>query len=731
MSVLRRAKLRTPDGIESIEYPLGVDAENVEVANSENLSQRLARIDEDLEKNEEDIAAVSELAGTNKQNIGANEIRIDALERRSASVDKKIYYFNTIAEMKSANLKENDVCQTLGYYEVNDGGTGLYKIVDDDTLIDDGGSIHELDNGLNAQLIIKDDSINIRQFGAKGDNSTDDTIAIQNALKFRENKYLKVIFNENDTYLMQKEVYLYSNTDIELNNCTIKDKYSGGATDSYVQFGNGLRFLNNIESLKIAGYGALKNITIRNGILDGNKSGMLFGLIHAENIKFENIYFKDCSVGTHIMDLGGCRNIVIEKCDFSGSYIIDSNNYREMIQPDFATYTSVPYWGNDESYAFDDLPCENISIDKCNFEKGNGTHYPNAIGSHSYIGTEIHNNIKITNCIFYDFTYANIRFPKVQNLIIEDNIFYNNEVSYSNDRSVINLNSIGDTQQNKKVDNHITIRNNKFYSNMEERSSIGIEIYGYSDLEASEISISNNYFESTYLKTSGNPGSDFVHIGNADNVSINNNIIKYARNSIYKVINSQLGLLRVENNEFINCKDIIRCNSADSVVYPRLYVVNNNTWTQDNNSVNDTRFCEELRLNGDIELSESSPRVPFTKLVSGNTDMFPISSDYALILNSNFVKRVKISGCVRIYVNEAHFVSFKIGFWDGQSDHNLCWVANDLEKGFHTIQLPTVHYDIKNLFDAQKIYVYVQTGSTLHAGDKLYENGTILDVAGF
>lgn len=89
MSVLRRAKLRTPDGTESIEYPLGVEAKNVEVTNGENLSQRLVRIDEDLEKNEEDIAAVSELASTNKQNIGVNEIRIDALERRSASAEAK------------------------------------------------------------------------------------------------------------------------------------------------------------------------------------------------------------------------------------------------------------------------------------------------------------------------------------------------------------------------------------------------------------------------------------------------------------------------------------------------------------------------------------------------------------------------------------------------------------------------------------------------------------------
>ena len=160
MSVLRRAKLRTPDGTESIEYPLGVEAENVEVANGENLSQRLARIDEDLEKNEEDIAAVNELAGRNKQNIGANEIRIDALERRNASVDKKPYYFDTIADMKAyQELKAGDMAITLGYYTANDGGAKLYKIVDDNSLVDDGGSVIDLENGLKAELIKLDDYI--------------------------------------------------------------------------------------------------------------------------------------------------------------------------------------------------------------------------------------------------------------------------------------------------------------------------------------------------------------------------------------------------------------------------------------------------------------------------------------------------------------------------------------------------------------------------------------------
>lgn len=197
MSVLRRAKLRTPDGIESIEYPLGVEAENVEVANRENLSQRLARIDEDLEKNEEDIAAVSELAGTNKQNIGANEIRIDALERRSASVDKKPYYFDTVADMKAyQKLVEGDMAITLGYYEANDGGEAEYKIV---SKISQDGYQEKLSNNLYADLMIND-CIRVKNFGAIGNGIADDTDAIQKAMDIAGSKNKPLVFERGKTY---------------------------------------------------------------------------------------------------------------------------------------------------------------------------------------------------------------------------------------------------------------------------------------------------------------------------------------------------------------------------------------------------------------------------------------------------------------------------------------------------------------------------------------------------
>lgn len=69
---------------------------------------------------------------------------------------RKARFYNSVDDMKSdSELKAGQVCKTLGYYSVNDGGGAYYTIREKaDGDVDDGGSLHELANGLIAELII-------------------------------------------------------------------------------------------------------------------------------------------------------------------------------------------------------------------------------------------------------------------------------------------------------------------------------------------------------------------------------------------------------------------------------------------------------------------------------------------------------------------------------------------------------------------------------------------------
>lgn len=128
-----------------------------------------------------------------------------ALSKEYAGMSKfklPIAYYNSVAEMKASETAiVGRPCVTLGYYEPNDGGGGVYIIRQKkESDVDDGGSIIVLDNENVAELII-DGAVNVKQFGAKGNGSTDDTIAIQNAITYSVSSY-KSLYVPKGTYLI-------------------------------------------------------------------------------------------------------------------------------------------------------------------------------------------------------------------------------------------------------------------------------------------------------------------------------------------------------------------------------------------------------------------------------------------------------------------------------------------------------------------------------------------------
>ena len=102
--------------------------------------------------------------------------------------------FDTVSDMQaSENLIDGSYAQTLGFYSIGDGGASLYKITDTGTA--DGMTVISV-GSLYANLVFKD-CMSVKQFGAVGDGTTDDSLAIQTAI----NNSALVEGNLDETYL--------------------------------------------------------------------------------------------------------------------------------------------------------------------------------------------------------------------------------------------------------------------------------------------------------------------------------------------------------------------------------------------------------------------------------------------------------------------------------------------------------------------------------------------------
>ena len=148
--------------------------------------------------------------------IGAEAQNVDTNDGDSvqSKLNKKPYYYNSITDMKAdLKLKTGDMAVTLGYYEPNDGGAGEYKIISGN-YVDDGGSYHELNNNLFAELVIKTEGLNFAQFGAYTNNTNPNitTNRIQQAINYCQEHSIhitdsgKSIYQINDTLSITKKL---------------------------------------------------------------------------------------------------------------------------------------------------------------------------------------------------------------------------------------------------------------------------------------------------------------------------------------------------------------------------------------------------------------------------------------------------------------------------------------------------------------------------------------------
>ena len=154
---------------------------------------------------------------------------------------KKIYQFDSVASMKAYNLKVGEVCETLGYYKPNDGGGAKYYIRGRlENEVTDDGSTHYIGNNIIAELVV-DNYIDVKVFGAKGDNVTDDTKCIQNLVNYcTSNK--KEMYVSDGTYILTSPININGSISIFGNGNNGLSEHLGGASSTFIINHEGIGF---------------------------------------------------------------------------------------------------------------------------------------------------------------------------------------------------------------------------------------------------------------------------------------------------------------------------------------------------------------------------------------------------------------------------------------------------------------------------------------------------------
>lgn len=350
---------------------------------------------------------MSEIGVEVKSDILKTKVPQDVLD----DINKKIYYFNNIEEMKRcSSLVEGSTCQTLGYYSANDGGGAIYLIREKlETDIEDAGSIHFINNILVAELI-KEPIINVKKFGAKGDGKSDDTNAFRNAINFITNQVL----------LIPDGVFLINNIDInkQVKIKGISNLSIGNAKTIIKPFNSETNYLFNFEGQTnhMIGGSSLEDV-----VLHGNNYNVTLVKIKSHNFfNIQNVAFNNTSSHalslTHVFESSFTHNIY-RMCGSNDKDVIYFNNIVDNINAN--NCNNIHFENNTLGYnsgdwiGSGDKPMLDVIWIKGNKFEYDGTPTNANTTNHSVINLYQAHRVFIKDNAFFGFNISNNKYNKV------------------------------------------------------------------------------------------------------------------------------------------------------------------------------------------------------------------------------------------------------------------------------------------------------------------------------
>jgi len=227
--------------------------------------------------------------------------------------------------------------------------------------------------------------LNVRDYGATGNGTTDDTAAIQSTLDAAYAAPGSVVRIPAGTYKITATLRVRKDTTIDATGARINGYWSDTGGTNLV--------CNGYPGDSYPGYTGNGNITITGGIWDSRgpsngvnlSNGMAMG--HAERLTFRNLTIKNLSQG-HGFDLSGCRNVIIEGVRFEGA----THSGSEAVQIDIMAPGAFPTFG-----PYDLTQTKDVIVQGCYFGPSDvAGPWARGVGSHSARIDRPYTNINVT-----------------------------------------------------------------------------------------------------------------------------------------------------------------------------------------------------------------------------------------------------------------------------------------------------------------------------------------------
>lgn len=266
------------------------------------------------------------------------------------AAEDTVQVVDTIAALKAltvATIVNKSMYFVRGYSSAGDGGGGLFKWNSSDSSTDNVGTIVAPTVGSGRWNRVYDSGIfNVKWFGAKGDGTTDDTTALQDALNAVDDTYGGTVYFPGGKYIHSSALVLKKRTLLR----------GAGKTSTIIQSdhtGDGIQSTWTINS-STAVWIDLEDLTIKN--TNASNTGGGFADVGGTYITLTRVIVSGFMYG---MILDQSELVDILNCDYelnlqAGLWIVDGDDH---------TATASTQYSN------------RISVTGCQFNQNMGTGY--------------------------------------------------------------------------------------------------------------------------------------------------------------------------------------------------------------------------------------------------------------------------------------------------------------------------------------------------------------------